>query len=120
MFDGSYSPETHRMGASFIAHHHHLGSTHVNSKGYTQHDDNSSMLAEATAFDQLLCNALASNSKGCGLDPTTTSEERIFLETVFFVQPLGPKLLGIGRKFICYNFAAIKFFVMQTGANTSQ
>ena len=90
MFDGSYSPDTHRMGASFIAHHHHLGSTHVTSKGYAQHDDNSSMLAEATAFDLLLCDALASNSKsihitgdsktvirlGLGKEMTTESEKR--------------------------------------------
>jgi hypothetical protein len=51
------------MGASFIAHHHHLGCTHVNSKGYAEHDDNSSMLAEASAFQDLLRNSLSSNSK---------------------------------------------------------
>ena len=62
-FDGSFSPETRRMGTSFIAHHHHLHCTHVNSRGHTNHEDNTSMLAEALAFQDLLSDALASNSK---------------------------------------------------------
>ncbi len=51
------------MGASFIAHHHHLNCTHINSKGYIDHADNTSMLAEALGFQDLLADALASNSK---------------------------------------------------------
>ena len=51
------------MGSSFIAHHHHLNCTHVNSKGHADHDDNTSMLAEALAFQDLLSDALSSNSK---------------------------------------------------------
>ena len=63
MFDGSFAPGTNCMGASFISHHHHLGCTHIESKGHISHDDNTSMLAEATAFRALLSNALLSNSK---------------------------------------------------------
>jgi hypothetical protein len=51
------------MGSSFISHHHHLGRTHVNSKGYADHDDNTSMLAEALAFQDLLKDCLTANSK---------------------------------------------------------
>jgi ribonuclease HI len=93
MFDGSFSPDTLRMGTAFIAHHHHLGCTHVNSKGHASHDDNSSMLAEARAFEDALNDALALNSKsihitgdsktliklGLGKDMTLGKELNIFL-----------------------------------------
>jgi hypothetical protein len=51
------------MGAAFISHHHHLSCTHVNTKGFSSHLDNSSMLAEAHAFHMLLLDASAVNSK---------------------------------------------------------
>jgi hypothetical protein len=63
IFDGSYNPISTRMGASFISHHHHLQRTHINSVGFDAHEDNTSMLAEACAFRDLLCDAIASNSK---------------------------------------------------------
>ena len=62
-FDGSFIPETRRMGSSFIAHHHHLGCTHVNSRGHASHDDNSSMLAEALSFEDALIDSVLSKSK---------------------------------------------------------
>jgi hypothetical protein len=51
------------MGCSYISHHHHLHTTHVNSVGFPAHDDNSSMLAEALSMKHFLGDCISSNSK---------------------------------------------------------
>ena len=66
-FDGSFVPDTRCIGIAFINHHHRLQQTHVECKGLPQHDDHSSMLAEAFSFRAALANALDARSKSLHL-----------------------------------------------------
>jgi hypothetical protein len=51
------------MGYAFINHHHRLARTHAECRGLPKHEDNSSMLAEAHAFQASLRDAMNAQSK---------------------------------------------------------
>jgi hypothetical protein len=79
VFDGSFLPITQQMGCSFISHHHHQNTTHINSRGCTPHDDSTSMLAEALSFKDLLSDALSVNSKSIHITADSKALQRIGL-----------------------------------------
>jgi hypothetical protein len=75
------------MGAAFISHHHHLARTHVNTKGFPAHADNSSMLAEALAFHMLLLDATATNSKSLHVIADSKTLQKIGVGTNITLGP---------------------------------